>query len=80
MALNKQQLEDKEKWMRYFFIWERDLLEAARRWSAWRSLAHSLGFTDKKIDTPWTFPDAGRQIKYAENPFWARKQLTNSAN
>jgi hypothetical protein len=31
-------------------------------------MAHSLGFTDEKIDQQWKFEDAGRLIQYMEIP------------
>jgi hypothetical protein len=74
MSLSKDQIEAKEKFQKWFWIWERDLLECARRYPEWRELAHELKFKDKKIDAPWTFPDAGRLIKYMEipqEPKWA---------
>lgn len=72
MTLSKAQLEiDRLKWRKWFWIWERDLLWMAAKHPAWRPVAHRLGFIDAKIDAPWTFPDAGRHIKYMENPFFA---------
>lgn len=68
MSLSKTQIEDREKFTRWFWIWERDLLECARRWAPWRVLAHTLGFTDEKIDSTWEHADAGRLIKYMEIP------------
>jgi hypothetical protein len=50
--------------MAFFYIWERDLLELARQYPGWRSRAAELGFSDAKIDAPWTFPDEGRRIAY----------------
>lgn len=71
MSLSKQQIaEAKERYSRWFWIYERDLLECAKRYPAWRVLAHELGFTDTKIDGEWKFTDAGRHIKYAEIPSW----------
>jgi hypothetical protein len=64
MALNKEQLEHKNKFMTSFHIWERDLLECARRWPEWRRKANELGFKDMKIDQVWDFKDAGRLIQY----------------
>lgn len=64
--LSKQQIQQKSKFMTHLHIWERDLLECARRWPAWRASAHELGFSDENIDKPWTFPDAGRLIQYLE--------------
>lgn len=64
--LSKQQTAQKGKFMTHFHIWERDLLECARRWPAWTVVAHDLGFTDQKINQPWTFADEGRLIQYAE--------------
>lgn len=69
MALSKTQIVDKER-NRWFWLWERDLLECARRWAPWRNKAHELGFTDEKIDATWEHIDAGRLIKYMENPFY----------
>lgn len=73
MTLNKAQIEAKEKFNKWFWMWERDLLECAKRWPAWRTAAHELGFTDKKIDAEWTFQDAGRLIQYAENPWYKNR-------
>jgi hypothetical protein len=66
--LSKQQIAYKRRFMTHFHIWERDLLECARRWAPWRALAHELGFKDEKIDKPWEFKDAGKQIQYMEIP------------
>jgi hypothetical protein len=68
MSLSKQQMAQKDRFQKWFFLHERDLLECARRWPAWRSKAHELGFTDTKIDAPWIHADAGRQIAYMEIP------------
>lgn len=70
MTLSKTQLEDKEKWRRWFWIHERDLLYMAQRFPNWKTTAHELGFTDSKIDAPWTFKDEGRLIRYMENPYY----------
>jgi hypothetical protein len=67
--LSKEQLVQRDKFKTHFHLWERDLLECARRFPAWRSKARALGFRDEKIDGPWTFSDAGRLIQYMENPF-----------
>lgn len=69
MTLNKEQLEHKMRFMTHFWIWERDLLACARDYPAWRDKAHSLGFSDAKIDGPWPHADAGRHVAYIENPF-----------
>lgn len=74
LSLAQKELE-KNKWMKWFHIWERDLLECARRWEPWRRKAHELGFRDEKIDALWTFPDAGRLIQYMENPFYGRDTI-----
>lgn len=68
MSLSKAQaeLDPKLKFMRFFWLQERDILECARRWEPWRVKARELGFTDAKIDAPWTHADAGRLIRYAE--------------
>ena len=68
MTLSKDQLasDPKTKFMKFFWLWERDLLECARRWPEWRAKAHELGFTDQKIDSAWTFADAGKLIRYVE--------------
>lgn len=71
MSLSKDQQElEKLRFKKWFWIHERDLIECARRWQPWRIVAHGLGFTDAKIDAPWTFPDEGRLIRYMENPEW----------
>ena len=64
MTLSKEQLDFKERFQKCFWIWERDMMEAARRWPEWRNKARELGFTDNKIDSPWVHADAGRLIKY----------------
>jgi hypothetical protein len=51
-------------WEAYHYIWERDLLHMAHQYEGWRNIAHHLGFTDAKIDAPWTFKDEGRSIAY----------------
>jgi hypothetical protein len=51
--------------MKFRYLWERDLLELARRDSGWRAKAYQLGFTDAKIDAPWTHRDEGRRIEYS---------------
>jgi len=66
--LSKEQLAHKNRFLTHFHIWERDLLECARRWLPWRELARELGFRDAKIDAPWTFEDAGKLIQYMEIP------------
>ena len=71
MTLSKSQIEsEKPKFRKWFWIWERDLLECARRFPYWRETAHVLGFGDEKIDAPWPHPDAGRHIKYMESPWF----------
>lgn len=76
--LSKDQLAQKNKFTTHFHIWERDLLECARRWAPWRTLARKLGFTDKKIEAPWTFKDAGKLIQYAEiNKVQLRRKMTH---
>lgn len=74
MTLSRTQLTDRERFMRHLWIWERDMLELARRYPAWRDLAHELGFMDAKIDAPWTHADLGRQIKYADLPLTTNPQ------
>jgi hypothetical protein len=69
VTLSKKQLSDKPNFMRYFYIWERDLLALANRHYDWRETANELGFTDAKIDSSWPHSDAGRHIRYMENPF-----------
>ena len=64
--LSKDQIAAQKKFLTHFHIWERDLLECARRWPGWRNLAHELGFTDQKINQEWAFKDAGRLIQYME--------------
>ncbi len=49
-------------------VWERDLLECAKRWPAWRRKANQLGFRDEKIDSNWSYKDAGKLIQYMEIP------------
>jgi hypothetical protein len=66
--LSKQQIEQRDKFKTHFHIWERDLLECARRWPEWRDKAHELGFIDAKIDSPWEFEDEGRLIQYMRIP------------
>lgn len=70
MSLSKAQLEvdPKVKFRKFFWMFERDILEAARRWAPWRELAKELGFTDQKIDASWNHSDAGRLIKYGDIP------------
>ena len=50
--------------MAYHYIWERDMLQMAKEQPGWRALANRHGFTDAKIDAPWTHPDEGRFIRY----------------
>src|SRR5579864_4487361 len=89
--LSKEQLEDdpRTRYMKWFWIWERDLLELARGHPAWREKAHELGFTDEAIDrirdesAPgwkryWPFPDEGRRLRYMLNPFY--RETTSSGN
>jgi hypothetical protein len=45
-------------------LWERDLLECARRWpDKWHDVAICSGFTPEKIAEPWPHKDAGRLIE-----------------
>lgn len=75
MTLSREQLEDdpKTKYLKWFWVWERDLLELARRHQPWREKAHELGFTDPKIDRPWTFTDSGKRIRYMLNPDYVER-------
>lgn len=66
--LSKTQKQVNQKFMTHFHLWERDLLWMASRYPAWRNKARQLGFTDQKIDQPWTFQDAGKLIQYMEIP------------
>ena len=70
MSLSKAQIENdpKRRYQLFFWIWERDLLELARRYSDWRFKAYDLGFRDETIDTLWIQPDLGRHIKWSRNP------------
>lgn len=69
MTLSKKQIEvDKLKYRKWFWIYERDMLYLAKKFPAWRAKVHELGFQDRKIDSEWTHEDAGRRIKYMENP------------
>lgn len=61
---------EKEKYQRWFYLHERDLLECARRYPDWRVKANELGFSDEKIDAVWPHADEGRKIKYMESPFY----------
>jgi hypothetical protein len=71
MTLSKQQIEhEKLRFQKWFWIWERDLLQMAREYPAWRDKAHSLGFQDAKIDAEWTHADEGAQLKYMQNPWF----------
>jgi len=77
--LSKAQIQaEKFRFRKWFWIWERDLLELSRRFTAWRSIAHELGFQDEKIDAVWTFTDSGRHIKYMENPYFQGDLLGSS--
>lgn len=78
--LSKQQLAQKNKFLTHFHIRERDMLECARRWPAWRALANELGFQDEKIDSPWTFEDAGKLIQYMRNPFDLERECQRRIN
>lgn len=74
MTLSKEQIEyEKIRFQKWFWIHERDLLQMAKEQPAWREAAHDLGFTDKKIDSPWPHADEGRLIKHMENPWWPKK-------
>jgi hypothetical protein len=64
VTLSKEQAEAKERFQRFLWIWERDLLEAARRWPAWHDKAIELGFSEEKIFNGWMHADEGRQIAY----------------
>jgi hypothetical protein len=64
MSLSKAQIEERDKYKTFLFIHERDLLECARRYPAWKTKAHELGFSEEAINKPWTHPDEGRRIKY----------------
>jgi hypothetical protein len=76
MTLSIEQREyEKLRFRKWFWIWERDLLWLAVKFEAWRALAHELGFKDKKIDTPWPHADAGRLIRYMENPYFAARAI-----
>jgi hypothetical protein len=72
VTLSREQLADdpKTKYLKWFWIWERDLLELARRHKLWREKAYELGFSDDKINKFWSFPDEGRHIRYMLNPFY----------
>lgn len=60
--------KDARCFMMFYYIWEKDLLELAKRDEGWRARANRLGFTDKKIDTPWPHKDEGRRIEYEAIP------------
>lgn len=64
MSLSKEQVEAKEKFTNFLWIWERDLLELARRYPAWQDKANELGFSDEKIIRPWPHNDEGRHVAY----------------
>jgi hypothetical protein len=68
VTLSKQQQEAKDRFQKFLWIHERDLLWLAQRHPAWRVKAHELNFRDEKIDAVWTFPDEGRLIKYTALP------------
>jgi hypothetical protein len=71
MTLSKAQIEiDKLRFRKWFWIWERDLLECARQFPMWLHVARGQGFTDEKIMAPWTHGDEGRHIRYMENPWF----------
>ena len=71
MTLSKEQIEyEKLRFKKWFWIWERDLLECARRFLVWRIIANELGFSDEKINSSWIHTDAGRHVKYMENPYF----------
>ncbi len=70
MTLSKEQITHQNRFRTHFWIWERDLLACARDYPAWRTKAHELGFSDKTIDSTWPHPDAGRHIRYMENPYY----------
>lgn len=72
MTLSKKQKAESDP-QKYFYLWERDLLQMAKEHQAWRDKAHELGFTDTKIDAPWPHADAGRKIAYMVDPWWAEK-------
>jgi hypothetical protein len=59
-------LENPSPWTAYRKIWERDLLELAHENPRWRDIAILAGFTDEKIDTPWTHKDEGKLIDLPE--------------
>lgn len=64
MTLSKEQAEAKDKFTKLLWIWERDLLELARRYPAWHDKAVELGFTDERILRKWGHTDEGRQLAY----------------
>jgi hypothetical protein len=71
MTLSLQQQETaKLKFRKWFWIWERDLVDLGNKFPAWRVKANELGFSDDVIDREWQHQDSGRQIKYMENPFY----------
>jgi hypothetical protein len=47
----------------FIYIYERDLLECARRWPGWRDKAYTMGFRDAYIDSPWQHKDEGRRLE-----------------
>jgi len=64
MTLSKEQGEEKVKYVRWLWIWGRDLLELAHRHQAWYIKALELGFSMEKIWTQWPHTDEGRHIAY----------------
>lgn len=64
MTLSKtQRAEQGMDFSRFLYLWERDLLELARRFPGWRAIARNEGFSDEKIDAPWPHMDEGRRVK-----------------
>lgn len=71
MTLSKKQLlaqSSKPTSMTHFALWERDLLECARRWPAWKEKANELGYTDEKIFSFWPHVDSGKLVFYMPIP------------
>lgn len=66
MSESKAQILHKYRFLLHLFIRERDLLECARRYPAWRDKARELGFSDAKIDQLWPHQDAGRHMAYPQ--------------
>jgi hypothetical protein len=48
----------------------RTILDKDKCVTLWRQKAHELGFKDERIYALWPHADAGRHIKYMENPWW----------